>query len=122
MAEYYTFVYCMLHDDGCIITGRHQYVPEGYVMAHSPVCAHANACLHANACTHANACNSGDWYVMGVIQFNGTNFDIIEPLRVNYDDYGGGFIFRLFTNTLTDEKGNSMENKLLDDWIDNSTF
>jgi hypothetical protein len=110
MAEYYTFVYCMLHDDGCIIKGRHQYVPEGYVMAHSPVC------LHANACTPS------DWYVMGVIQSNGNHFEIIEPLRVNYDDYGGGFIFRLFANTLTDEKGNTMENKLLDDWIDAATF
>ena len=100
----------MNHDDGCIIKGRHQYVPEGYVMGHSPVC------------LPANACNSGDWYVMGVIQSNGTNFDIIEPLRVNYDEYGGGFIFRLFANTLTDEKGNLIENKLLDDWIDNSTF
>ena len=117
MTEYFTFVYCMLHDDGCIIKGRHQYVPEGYLMAHSPACLHANACS-----THANACTPGDWYVMGVIQSNDTSFDIIEPLRVNYDEYGGGFIFRLFANTLTDEKGNLMENKLLDDWIDDSTF
>ena len=97
----YTFIYCMLHDDGCIITGNHPYVPAGYVMA------------------HATNCESCDWYTMGVIQYNGSSFDIVQTLRVNYDKYGGGFIFRLYSNTLTDEKGNSIENVILDNLIDN---
>jgi hypothetical protein len=97
----YTFIYCMMHDDGCIITGHHPYVPEGYKMRH---------------CTDCESC---DWHNMGVIRSNGPSFEIIEPVWVEYDRYyGGGFIFRLYLNTLTDEKGNTIEDKALDRWIE----
>jgi hypothetical protein len=56
---------------------------------------------------------------MGVIRSNGPSFEIIEPVWVEYDRYyGGGFIFRLYLNTLTDEKGNTIEDKALDRWIE----
>jgi len=56
---------------------------------------------------------------MGVIRSNGPSFEIIERVRVEYDRYyGGGFIFRLYLNTLTDEKGNTVEDKALDSWIE----
>jgi hypothetical protein len=97
----YTFIYCMMHDEGCIITGDHSYVPEGYKMQH---------------CTECESC---DWHNMGVIRKNGPSFEIIERVRVEYDRYyGGGFIFRLYLNTLTDEKGNKAEDKALDKWIE----
>ena len=99
MAEYYTFIYCFDHDDGCIIKGRHSSVPEGYIMQHS------------------TTCDFSDWRNMGVIQSNGSTFNVIEPVRINYDRYAGGFIFALYQDTLTDEKGNPIPNKALDTWI-----
>lgn len=97
---YYTFIYCMIHDDGCIIRGNHSYVPNGYIMQHS------------------TECESCDWYNMGVIKYNGSNFDIVKNLTVDYDKYGGGFTFSCYTNTLTDENGKIIENELLDTWIE----
>lgn len=100
MIETYTFFYCMWHDDGFIITGNHPYVPDGYESAHS------------------NKCNWCDWYNMGIIQTNRATFDVIERVRVEYDTYyGGGFEFHMYVNTLTDEKGNAIENERLDKWI-----
>jgi hypothetical protein len=92
----YTFFYCMLHDEGFIITGKHNYVPEGYAMQHS------------------TNCESCDWYNMGVID---TNFKVIIGVRLNYERYGGGFTFGHYINTLTDTTGNKVENEALDTWI-----
>lgn len=92
----YTFIYCMMHDDGCIITGNHAYVPEGYAMR------------------HATNCEPCDWYNVGVIN---ENFDIIEAVRLNYDRFGGGFTFGHYVDTLTDALGNPLENKALDNWL-----
>ena len=100
MEETYTFIYCMIHDDGCIIKGNHPYVPDGYTMRHSDKCEYI------------------DWYNMGVIKYNGCNFDIVEDVRINYDRYGGGFMFIGYTNTLTDTSGHIIENDLLDKWIE----
>lgn len=86
----FTFMYCMMHDDGFIIQGNHDYVPEGYVMQHSTQC---------------EVC---DWCNMGVIDVNNNKINIIKTLRLDYDRYGGGFIFRLYLGTLTDDKGNSI--------------
>ena len=91
----FTFIYCMKHD-GAIITGRHKYMPEGYVIR------------------HANNCESCDWYTMGVID---DNFNIVERLRINYERYCGGFTFGHYVNTLTDEVGNPLENERLDTWL-----
>jgi len=100
MSEYYTFIYCMLHDDGFIITGKHPYVPDGYFIQHS------------------DKCESCDWCNMGVIQYTGSTFEIIERVRIEYDRYyGGGFMFGMYENTLTDEKGVNIENEVLDKWI-----
>jgi len=98
---YYTFIYCMMHDDGIVIKGNHPYVPEGYLMQHS------------------NRCEPCDWYNMGLIKYNGSNFDIVEKVRIDYDIYGGGFMFIGYTDTATDEKGNVYKNDLLDKWIEN---
>ena len=114
--NYYTFMYCMMHDDGFIIQGKHDYVPDGYIMQHS------------------DKCEVCDWCNMGVIEVsndnnndndndndndnnNTDNIKIIKSVRVNYDIYGGGFIFRLYLNTLTDVKGNCIEFDNDDDCI-----
>lgn len=97
----YTFIYCMMHDDGIIIKGNHPYIPDGYFMQHS------------------EKCESCDWHNTGLIKYNGSNFDVVERVRVNYDKYGGGFMFIGYTKTLTDENGNIVENELLDKWIEN---
>jgi hypothetical protein len=89
----------MMHDDGFIIKGNHNYVPEGYYMIHS------------------DKCESCDWYNMGVIKYNGSNFNVVENVRVDYNRYAGGFIFIGYTDTLTDETGNMIKNDLLDKWI-----
>jgi len=90
----------MMHDDGLIIEGNHPYVPEGYTMR------------------HCDKCESCDWYNMGIIRYNGSNFDIVESVTVDYDRYGGGFMFIGYTDTLTDMKGNMVENDLLNKWIE----
>ena len=96
--DYYTFIYCTMHDDGCIIKGNHPYVPEGYSMQHS------------------EECKSCDWVNMGIID---ANFDVVENVRVNYDRYDGGFMFIGYRDTLTDENGNRMlQNDLLNKWIE----
>ena len=95
----YTFIYCIYHDEGCIITGNHTYVPVNYTMQHS------------------NRCESCDWKNMGVIKYNGSSFDIIKSVTTNYDKYNGGFTFIGYINTLTDKNGNMIENDLLDKWI-----
>ena len=70
----YTFIYCMMHDDGLIIEGNH-------TMRH---------------CDNCEPCN---WYNMGVIRYNGSTFDIVESVTVDYDRYGGGFMFIGYTDT-----------------------
>ena len=88
--DIFTFMYCMIHDDGFIIQGNHDYVPYGYVIQHS------------------QNCDSCDWYNMGVIKINDVNNDeitVIKTVRLNYDRYGGGFTFKNYLNTLTDDKG-----------------
>ncbi len=92
----YTFFYCMMHDEGCIITGKHDYVPAGYVMQ------------------HATNCKSCDWYNMGIIN---NKFKVIMGVRINYERYCGGFTFGHYVNTLTDTRGNSLKNEALDNWI-----
>jgi hypothetical protein len=100
----FTFMYCTLHDDGFIIAGNHLYVPAGYAMQ------------------HANNCECCDWCRMGMIQWNGSTFDIIENVRFDYDKFGGGFPFIGYQNTLTDEEGNRLENEALDAWIEEKTI
>ena len=92
----YTFFYCMLHDEGFIITGKHNYVSAGYAMQ------------------HATNCESCDWYNMGVID---ENFKVIIGVRLNYERYCGGFTFGHYINTLTDTAGNKVKNEALDSWI-----
>lgn len=103
--EYYTFIYCMYHDDGCIIKGNHQYVPASYIMSHS------------------GKCESCDWYPMGIISFDGSHINIIDKVRTNYDKYNGGFKFTGYIHTLTDEYGNYLDretNSVLYEWILNN--
>ena len=92
----YTFFYCMMHDEGCIITGKHDYVPAGYVMQHD------------------TNCKSCDWYNMGIIN---NKFKVIMGVRINYERYCGGFTFGHYINTLTDTRGNPLKNEALDNWI-----
>jgi hypothetical protein len=86
----YTLFYCKIHDCGCIIKGTHKYTPEGYKMA------------------HATNCDTGDWCNMGILRYDGIVVSIIEQIRINYDRYGGGYQFNMYTDDITDEKGNSI--------------
>lgn len=88
----FTLVYCMLHDDGWMIKGHHEYVPYGYKPPHSP--------------DNINKCECCDWYMMGVISYDGKNVKIIETIRINYDRFNGGFHFCQYPCEITDEKGN----------------
>jgi hypothetical protein len=90
----------MMHDDGFIIKGNHPYVPHGYSMRHS------------------DQCELCDWCNMGLIKYNGYNFDVVESVRVDYDRYGGGFTFIGYMDTLTDEYGITIENEDLNKWIE----
>ncbi len=60
---------------------------------------------------------------MGVVKAGCANngcparFEVVEALRVNYDRYGGGYKFILYSGTLTDDCGNPVENNELDTWI-----
>ena len=89
---YNTFFYCKKHDDGLVISGKHLYLPEDKLIDHS------------------NTCETYDWTNVGIIKYNGYNFDIIEPVRINYDIFNGGFMFSYYKANLKDEK--------LKEWID----
>jgi hypothetical protein len=91
----------MMHDDGCVIQGNHPYVPEGYFMQHS------------------KKCEFCDWHNMGLIKYDCSKFDVVKDVIVDYDRYGGGFMFIHYTNTLTDKNGHMSKNDLLDEWIEN---
>jgi hypothetical protein len=101
---YYTFFYCYIHDDGWIIRGRHACVPEGY--------------QHE----HAHNCDWGDWHNQGIIVTNRESgiMDIVEEVRLDYDRFGGGFVFALYQDTLTDETGKKLnmdDHPKLKEWI-----
>jgi len=96
--EYYTFTYCMTHDDGRIIKGNHLYVPDDY-----------NMCNTKNF-KYSKTCKSCDWYNMGIVKYNGYTIEVIEPVKINYDRYGGGFKFIYFNySKITDETGHEFE-------------
>lgn len=104
---YYTFFYCYIHDDGWIIRGRHNYVPYGY--------------QHE----HAHNCDWSDWHNQGIIVTNGKGvMDIVEEVRMDYDRFGGGFVFSLYQDTLTDEIGKYIDmddHPELKEWINQHT-
>jgi hypothetical protein len=79
-----------MHDCGCIIKGNHDYTPDGYQMV------------------HATDCESGDWYNMGVIEYDGSRINILKQVRINYERYGGGYQFNMYTDDITDETGKSI--------------
>ena len=104
MTDSYTFIYCDQHHYGCIIKGNHPNAPKGYFMRYSEEC---------------ETCCESDWVNMGVINYNGSTFDVVESVRVNYDRYEGGFMFTDYIDTLTDENGDRItQNELLNEWIE----
>ena len=107
---YYTFFYCYSHDDGWIIRGQHNAsVPDGYIAQ------------------HAHNCDWSDWHKQGIIVTNGAGgMNIVEEVRMDYDRFGGGFVFSLYQDTLTDETGKQLnmdDHPELKKWLDTtSTF
>jgi hypothetical protein len=100
----YTFIYCDQHHYGCIIKGNHPNVPKGYFMRYSEEC---------------DTCCESDWVNMGVINYNGSTFTVVESVTVNYDRYEGEFMFTDYIDTLTDENGDRItQNELLNEWIE----
>ena len=102
---YITFIYCTHCDDGIMIEGQHEYVPNNYHMAHSTRCEYI------------------DWYNVGVIKCEEDRIKVVERLRINYDICGGGFHFRGYTDSLTDEKGNNLEigkDSILYKWLEDT--
>ena len=103
---YYTFFYCYIHDCGWIIRGRHNYVPHGYQYE------------------HANNCDYSDWHKQGMVVTNRGGIDIVEEVRMDYDRFGGGFVFSLYQDTLTDETGKYLDmdyHPELKEWIHQHT-
>jgi hypothetical protein len=45
---------------------------------------------------------------MGVIKYDGKQVNIIEQVRINYERYGGGYQFNMYSDDITDESGNSI--------------
>ena len=99
-----TFIYCTKCDDGIMIEGHHDYVPDNYQMAHSTSCEYI------------------DWNNVGVIKCEEDGqIKVVERLRINYDRFCGEFHFRGYLDTLTDEKGNNLEmdeDSILYKWIE----
>jgi hypothetical protein len=93
MTAMYTLFYCDVHDCGCVIKGNHEYTPEGYEMAHA-----------IDGC--ARECDSSDWLNMGMLSYDGVEVIVIKEVRVNYDRYGGGYEFNMYSGDITDELGN----------------
>ena len=100
--KYYTFIYCITHDDGCVIKGNHHHVPGNYSMIHS------------------HLYDSCEWNNMGVILDDGEFIDIIKQVRINYDKFGGKFKFNYYIDILTNELGYYLhidKNTVLYNWI-----
>jgi len=105
--KYYSFFYCMLHDDGWIIEGIHKSIPCNYTII------------------HANNCEPCDWCNMGIISYNGDSVDVLKTVRINYDIYNGNFLFCQYINCITDAYGNCIkldEHSFLYKWIDILSF
>jgi len=92
--EYYTLVYCDKHKEGFMIKGKHENVPDCYMMNHS------------------NECDKSSWLMTGIIQYDGTDeVKVIKSIRLTYNDHGidhgDGKCFRFldYRNSLTDEIG-----------------
>ena len=104
MNIFYTFFYCYEHDDGWIIQGEHNYVPDGY------------------QAQHADNCDCGDWYNQGIIVTNSEGgIDIVEEVRLDYGRFGGGFVMGGYSDTLTDETGellNMDQHPELKEWLE----
>ena len=99
-AIYYTFIYCMFHDDGCIIEGNHERVPANYCMAHS------------------DRCDYGNWYIMGVIACAETEIKVVYRVRINYNPYNGLFPFIGYRDSLTNVLGEQLVMpEYLSNWI-----
>jgi hypothetical protein len=103
MSCFITFIYCTECDDGIMIKGHHDYVPDNYTMAHSTRCTYR------------------DWYNVGVIKCEEGQMKVVERLRIDYNRFCGGFHFRGYLHTLTDETGNNLEmdeDSVLYEWIE----
>ena len=103
MTCFITFIYCTECDDGIMIKGHHDYVPDNYTMAHSTRCTYR------------------DWYNVGVIKCEDGQMKVVERLRIDYNRFCGGFNFRGYLHTLTDETGNNLEmdeDSVLYEWIE----
>ena len=101
--SFITFIYCSLCDEGVMIEGQHDYVPDSYHMAHSERCEYI------------------DWYNVGVIKCEEDRIRVVERLRINYDMCCGGFKFHMYMDSLTDEKGNNLEmdkDSILYKWLE----
>jgi hypothetical protein len=83
----YTFIYCVIHDDGYVTRGNYNTIPKKFYKK-------TNQC---GSC----AC---DLVSMGIIKDNGDDFEIIKPVQFNYDMYGGGFKFEYFFHSISDDR------------------
>jgi len=55
---------------------------------------------------HADNCEVCDWNNMGMIEYDGIQVNIITQVIINYDRYGGGYQFNMYSDSITDTSGN----------------
>ena len=86
--EYYTFIYCMNHDDGIIIKSDEKYIDYENI-----------------ECPGSKLCN---FHNTGILSYNGKCINTIKSVQKNFDIYGGGFKFKYFMKNLMDINGNDL--------------
>ena len=81
---YYTFIYCLSHDDGYVIRSHNKF------------------CLNEEykCCESSKIC---DFKIMGILQDDGITIKEIDSVRTIYTDYYGGFEFKFYMQNIIDE-------------------
>ena len=89
--NYYTFMYCYLHNSGFIIHGKHERLPNNYTMLPD------------------YNCGCGSWYFKDIfMRINKGEIEHIENILENSSRVWGGHSFLIYMDKLTDEIGNKL--------------
>ena len=75
----FTFYYCLDHDDGCFVKG--DTLPANFSQCGSSTC---------------------NWQKMGAIEYDGSVVEVVEDVRVSYEQYMGNFEFMYYASTYLD--------------------
>jgi hypothetical protein len=87
---YYTFIYCLYHDDGYIYKSNKIYSD------------------YKSYCG-TNCESKCDLSVMGILSYDEIKINEIQKINKCYNRYGGGFKFKYYLKNIIDENDNNLD-------------